>query len=83
MTMDMLASPDWETRETSTLQAMGSGGAPNPPHMVAKVDDMVENASATQGYGLSEVSGIATANGGIFYKEKPGSCGIAPPMQKR
>ncbi len=78
MTMDMLASPDWETRDTSTLQSMGSGGAPNPPHMVAKVDDMVENASATQGYGLSEVSGIATANGGIFYKEKPGSCGIAP-----
>jgi len=78
MTMDMLASPDWETRDTSTLQSMGSGGAPNPPHMVAKVDDMVENASATQGYGLSEVSGIATANGGIFYKEKPGSCGVAP-----
>lgn len=78
MTMDMLASPDWETRDTSTLQSMGSGGAPNPPHMVAKVDDMVENASATQGYGLSEVSGIATANGGLFYKEKPGSCGIAP-----
>ena len=78
MTMDMLASPDWKSRDTSTLQAMGSGGAPNPPHMVAKVDDMVENASATQGYGLSEVSGIATANGGIFYKEKPGSCGIAP-----
>lgn len=78
MTMDMLASPDWETRDTSTLQSMGSGGAPNPPHMVAKVDDMVENASATQGYGLSEVSGIATANGGIFYKEKPGSCGVPP-----
>ncbi len=78
MTMDMLASPDWETRDTSTLQSMGSGGAPNPPHMVAKVDEMVENASATQGYGLSEVSGIATANGGIFYKEKPGSCGIPP-----
>ncbi len=78
MTMDMLASPDWDTRDTSSLQAMGSGGAPNPPHMVAKVDEMVENASATQGYGLSEVSGIATANGGMFYKEKPGSCGVGP-----
>ena len=78
MTMDMLASPDFEKRDTSTLETMGSGGAPNPPHMVAKVGDMMENASPTQGYGLSEVSGIATANGGMFYKEKPGSCGVPP-----
>lgn len=78
MTMDMLASPSFNDRDTTTLKSMGSGGAPNPPHMVAKVDEQIENASATQGYGLSEVSGIATANGGIFYKEKPGSCGFAP-----
>ncbi len=78
MTMDMLASPSFASRDTSTLQSMGSGGAPNPPHMVGKVDDAIENASATQGYGLSEVSGIATANGGMFYKEKPGSCGVPP-----
>ncbi len=78
MTMDMLASPSFATRDTSTLQSMGSGGAPNPPHMVAKVDDQIENASVTQGYGLSEVSGIATANGGMFYQEKPGSCGVPP-----
>ena len=78
MTMDLLASPSFASRDTSTLQAMGSGGAPNPPHMVEKVDASIANASATQGYGLSEVSGIATANGGMFYKEKPGSCGVQP-----
>lgn len=78
MTMDMLASPSFANRDTSTLQTMGSGGAPNPPHMVAKVNDQLSNASATQGYGLSEVSGIATANGGLFYAEKPGSCGVPP-----
>lgn len=78
MTMDMLASPDFDRRDTSSLQAMGSGGAPNPPHMVDHVNDKIENASATQGYGLSEVSGIATANSGMFYSEKPGSAGICP-----
>jgi len=78
MTMDMLASPDFATRNTSTLKSMGSGGAPNPPHMVDMVNEQVENAQATQGYGLSEVSGIATANGGMFYSEKPGSAGVAP-----
>ena len=78
MTMDMLASPSFESRDTSSLQTMGSGGAPNPPHMVDKVDEKVENASATQGYGLSEVAGIATANSGSFYKEKPASCGVPP-----
>ena len=78
MTMDMLASPDFASRDTSTLQSMGSGGAPNPPHMVDAVNDRIENAQAAQGYGLSEVSGIATANGGMFYSEKPGSAGFAP-----
>lgn len=78
MTMDMLASPDFATRNTSTLQSMGSGGAPNPPHMVDMVNEQVENAQAAQGYGLSEVSGIATANSGMFYSEKPGSAGVAP-----
>ena len=78
MTMDMLASPSFESRDTSSLQTMGSGGAPNPPHMVDKVDEKIENASATQGYGLSEVAGIATANSGSFYKEKPASCGVPP-----
>ena len=78
MTMDMLAAPSFASRDTTSLKSMGSGGAPNPPHMVAKVDDSIENASATQGYGLSEVSGIATAIGGMFYKEKPGSCGFPP-----
>jgi len=46
--------------------------------MVAKANEAVEGASVTQGYGLSEVSGIATANSGMFYLEKPGSCGVAP-----
>lgn len=78
MTMDMLASPDFASRNTSTLKSMGSGGAPNPPHMVDAVNQRVENARATQGYGLSEVSGIATANGGMFYSEKPDSAGFAP-----
>lgn len=77
MTIDMLASPDFKIRDTSSLKTMGSGGAPNPPHMVGEVNERVENASATQGYGLSEVSGIATSNGGVFYREKPTSCGFA------
>ncbi|NNC81869.1 MAG: acyl--CoA ligase [Acidimicrobiales bacterium] len=78
MTMDMLASPDFEGRDTSSITSMGSGGAPNPPHMVSEVNSKIENASAGIGYGLSEVSGIATLNGGIFYAEKPGTVGVQP-----
>ena len=80
MTMDILAHPDFESTDTSTLVSLGSGGAPNPPHMVEKVNSTVENASPTQGYGLSEVSGIATANGGSMYLAKPGSCGLKAPV---
>lgn len=78
MTMDLLASPKFATTDTSTLSGMSSGGAPNPPHMVDKVNGAIENANVAQGYGLSEVSGIATANGGVFYGDRAGSCGVAP-----
>lgn len=78
MTMDMLASPDFEKRDTSSIKSMSSGGSSNPPHMVDKVNASMENATAGQGYGLSEVSGIATANMGMFYAEKPGSAGLQP-----
>jgi acyl-CoA synthetase (AMP-forming)/AMP-acid ligase II len=82
MTMDMLASPDFERRDTSSLQAMSSGGAPNPPHMVAKVNTEIPSSQAAVGYGLSEVAGIATTNAGIFYAEKPASVGFQPPVSE-
>ena len=78
MTMDMLASPHFDSRDTSSMTSMSSGGAANPPHMVDKVNSSMKNASAGQGYGLSEVSGIATATMGMFYAEKPGSAGLQP-----
>lgn len=78
MTMDMLASPDFADRNTSSLQSMSSGGAPNPPHMVAKVNQAIPTSQAGVGYGLSEVAGIATTNAGIFYSEKPASVGFQP-----
>ncbi len=80
MTMDMLASPHWDERDTSSLTSMGSGGAPNPPHMVEKVQNSLENAAPSQGYGLSEVSGVATAIVGPMYVAKPGSCGLVTPV---
>ncbi len=80
MTMDMLASPHFERHDTSSLQSMSSGGAPNPPHMVAKVNEAIPTSQAGVGYGLSEVAGIATTNGGMFYAERPASVGFQPPV---
>lgn len=82
MTMDMLAHPDFGSRDVSSMKSMGSGGAPNPPHMVAKVNDSMPTAQAGQGYGLSEVSGIATLTGGLFYADKPASAGLQPPISE-
>ena len=80
MTMDMLASPRFDEHDTSSLQSMSSGGAPNPPHMVAKVNEAIPTSQAGVGYGLSEVAGIATTNAGMFYAERPASVGFQPPV---
>ena len=38
MSRELLAHPDWATRDTSSLRGMGGGGAPLQPDLVEKID---------------------------------------------
>ena len=79
MSREMLSHPDWATRDTSSLVGMGGGGAPLPPDLVAKIADGVKAGAPTTGYGLTETSGIVTANSSRSYLDKPSSCGPLVP----
>lgn len=79
MSRELLMHPDWETRNTSTLQGMGGGGAALQPDLVGKINGALKNGVPTTGYGLTETHGIVTANSARFFVEKPASCGPVVP----
>ncbi len=78
MARELLSHPDWERRDTSSVQGLAGGGAPVQPDLVEKIDKTVGGAAST-GYGLTETSGIVTANASRYYLAKPASCGPVMP----
>jgi long-chain acyl-CoA synthetase len=79
MSRELLAHPDWETRNTSTLAGMGGGGAALQPDLVAKIDKSLAKGVPSTGYGLTETHGIVTANSAALFLAKPSSCGPVMP----
>ncbi len=80
MSRELLMHPDWDRRDTSTLQGMGGGGAPLQPDLVDKIDKSLAGGAPSTGYGLTETHGIVTANSGSLYVAKPASCGRVVPV---
>ena len=80
MSRELLMHPDWDTRDTSTLQGMGGGGAALQPDLVTKIAGALKGTGApSTGYGLTETHGIVTANTARFFIAKPESCGPVVP----
>jgi len=79
MSRELLLHPEYATRDTSSLASLSGGGAPMPPDLVDKIGDALGEGSATTGYGLTETSGIVTANMAATYELKPTSCGPVVP----
>lgn len=79
MSREILLHPDFETRDTSSLVGLSGGGAPVPPDLVAKIGSTLARGAASTGYGLTETTGIVTANTSICYEAKPASCGPVVP----
>jgi acyl-CoA synthetase (AMP-forming)/AMP-acid ligase II len=76
MVWQVLQSPDFEKRDTSSIQGIGYGGAPAPPELVRKIDEMFPGRMPSNGYGLTETSSLSTANSGLDYQRKPDSVGV-------
>jgi long-chain acyl-CoA synthetase len=80
MSRELLTHPDFDKTDTSSLQSLGGGGAPLQPDLVAKIEDTVSTARPTTGYGMTETTGIITANSADFFVDKPASAGPAMPV---
>jgi acyl-CoA synthetase (AMP-forming)/AMP-acid ligase II len=79
MSRELLAHPDFDSTDTSSLKSLGGGGAPVQPDLVEKIDQKAKVAPG-QGYGMTETCGLATFVLGPFLLDRPGSCGPASPI---
>ncbi|MFT6275007.1 MAG: acyl-CoA synthetase (AMP-forming)/AMP-acid ligase II [Halioglobus sp.] len=79
MSREMLLHPDFATRDTSSLQSIGGGGAAVQPDLVAKLEEGTKNARPGAGYGMTETCGIIAACSGDYLLDKPASVGRAVP----
>lgn len=84
MSREMLAHPDWDKRDTSSLKGLGGGGAALQPDLVEKIAKGLKKGAPSTGYGLTETHGIITANTSRLYLAKPASCGkIVPTLDAK
>ena len=74
---DLVNSPAFEKYDTSSLRAVGGGGAPSPTSLVGKVNDKVKNGNPQLGYGMTETNAFGPAITGSDYLSHPTSTGRA------
>ncbi len=79
---DLVNSPRFGDFDTSSLRAVGGGGAPAPPALVERVAGSVKKGGPTLGYGMTETNAYGPNNTGIDYLTHPTSTGRVMPIMR-
>jgi long-chain acyl-CoA synthetase len=79
---DMLESPRFAEFDTSSLQAVGGGGAPMPPQMVARVEKSFAKGRPSIGYGMTETNAYGPGHSGDDFVHHPTSTGRGTPIMQ-
>ena len=80
MVWQVLQSPSFESRDISSVQSIGYGGAPAAPELVRRMEQLFPGRTPSNGYGLTETSSVTTMNSGVDYQRKPESVGVPVPV---
>jgi long-chain acyl-CoA synthetase len=80
MAWQVLDSPDFDKRDTSSVRTVAYGGAPAPPDLVRRIKEHFPGGNASNGYGLTETSSVTSMNAGDDYVRKPDSVGPPVPV---
>lgn len=75
---DLLENPNFSKYDTSSLVAVGGGGAPAPPKLVARVETSFKRGRPTIGYGMTETNAYGPGHSGDDYVSHPTSTGHTP-----
>ena len=80
MSWDLLESPDFARRDTTSLSNVGGGGAPAPPELVQRIERSFRRGRPGIGYGMTETNGYGPQNSGDDYLARPRSAGRPVPI---
>ncbi len=83
MSWELVNSPDFAKRDTSSLRSLSAGGSARPPEHVKKLREKAQHALPSTGYGMTETNSLGAAIGGEEYIARPSSVGkpLPPLMQ--
>ncbi|MEZ5144231.1 MAG: AMP-binding protein [Acidimicrobiales bacterium] len=82
MSWDLLESPQFAERDTSSLLSVGGGGAPAPPELVNRVEHSFRRGRPSIGYGMTETNAYGPQNSADDYLRKPRSAGRTVPVME-
>ena len=80
MSWDLLEAATFDQRDTSSLLAVGGGGAPMPPELVKRIEDNFSKGRPSLGYGMTETNAYGPGNAGDDFVAHPTSTGRAVPI---
>jgi long-chain acyl-CoA synthetase len=81
MSWELVNSPDFAKRDTSSLRSLSAGGSSRPPEHVRKLREKAQHALPSTGYGMTETNSLGAAIGGDDYVTRPASVGRPiPPL---
>ena len=79
MALQILESPDFADRDTSSLIGLNYGGTPPPVRLLDRISELLPQAEAENGYGLTEASSLVSYNAGQSYRRHPDGAGVPVP----
>ncbi|MEY2462569.1 MAG: steroid-24-oyl-CoA synthetase, partial [Acidimicrobiaceae bacterium] len=80
MVWQLLESPSFGKTDISSVKSIGYGGAPAPPELVRRIEELFPGRVPTNGWGMTETSSTCSSNSGIDYIARPDSCGPILPI---
>lgn len=79
MLMQLLESPDFASRDTSSLFSVGAGGSATPPKVARLIAEKLPQGYPGTGWGMTETNAVGTAFIGVPFTRNPGSAGYLHP----
>eukprot|EP00160_Parvularia_atlantis_P000721 Unigene1057_Nuclearia_a/m.3375 Unigene1057_Nuclearia_a/g.3375 ORF Unigene1057_Nuclearia_a/g.3375 Unigene1057_Nuclearia_a/m.3375 type:complete len:268 (-) Unigene1057_Nuclearia_a:58-861(-) len=80
MLWQMFDHPNFAKYDVSSMQTLGSGGAPAAPEVVTQVGKKFPKAAPGAGWGMTETGAVGLNNGYEDYRRKPDSIGPTVPV---